>query len=305
MNKGILAAVATAACILAVPSSWAAATDEAALQQRLEEAQERLEAAAREVAELSAEAGGPAMARMFELHVAGPDRAMLGINLGGAESNGAGVKVNGVSPGGPAAEAGVRQGDVIVAIDGKSVGAGRDVVAAMDGVEPGEKVALELRRDGKPVKVNVVSRPMDHPFIAMGAHPPLRPMHGMALEHAGHWLLEDWSDAELVTVTPGLGRYFGTDKGVLVARAPEDSTLGLQDGDVIVAIGGREPQNGPHAMRILRSYQPGEAVELRILRDRKAQSLKATVPERNFGHPSVLPVPPSPPVPPRVPASQT
>jgi hypothetical protein len=33
-------------------------------------------------------------------------------------------------------------------------------------------------------------------------------------------------------------------------------------------------------MRILRSYQPGEAVELKILRDRRAQSLRATVPKR-------------------------
>ncbi len=31
---------------------------------------------------------------------------------------------------------------------------------------------------------------------------------------------------------------------------------------MIVSIGGREPQDGPHAMRILRSYQPGESVEL-------------------------------------------
>jgi S1-C subfamily serine protease len=66
---------------------------------------------------------------------------------------------------------------------------------------------------------------------------------------------------------------------VLVARAPSDATLGLQDGDVIVAIGGREPQSGSHAMRILRSYQPGESVEIRVLRDRKAQTLKAAVPE--------------------------
>ena len=84
-----------------------------------------------------------------------------------------------------------------------------------------------------------------------------------------HWLLGGWGDAEFVTLTPQLGRYFGADKGVLVARAPEDAALGLQDGDVIVAIGGREPQDGRHAMRILRSYQPGEPVELRILRDRR------------------------------------
>jgi hypothetical protein len=33
-------------------------------------------------------------------------------------------------------------------------------------------------------------------------------------------------------------------------------------------------------MRILRSYQPGESVELRILRDHKTQTLSSKIPER-------------------------
>ena len=312
MNKGILAVLAAAAVIVVAPLALAQQADDAELERRLEAAQERLEAAAREVAELSAQAGAPHMSRMFEMHVPGPGRAMLGVNLGGTEPNGGGVKVNGVSPGGPAAEAGVQRGDVIVGIDGKSVGTGRDILAAMENVEPGRKVTLELRRDGKPVNVVVTARPMDHVFMAgpgqgdfeIDTMHALPPMHGMALAHGRHWLLEDWSDAELVSVTPALGRYFGADKGVLVARAPEDSALGLQDGDVIVAIGGREPQSGPHAMRILRSYQPGETVELRILRDRKAQMLKAAVPEREFELDQRAPLP-VPPAPPRVPADRS
>jgi S1-C subfamily serine protease len=125
-----------------------------------------------------------------------------------------------------------------------------------------------------------------------------------------HWLLGGWGDAEFVTLTPDLGRYFGAEKGVLVARAPSDASLGLKDGDVIVAIGGREPQNGPHAMRILRSYQPGESVELRILRDRRAQTLTATIPERaardakrHAVPPPRPPAPPAPPSPPQAPVS--
>ena len=308
MNSTIVAMVATAALGVAAPSALAQASDEATLEKRLEDAQERLEAAAREVAELSAEAGGPQAMREFEFLLPSPRHAMLGINLGGTEPNGSGVRVNSVSPGGAAAEAGVKAEDVIVAIDAKPVTTGRDLVAVMKDVEPGQKVALDLRRDGKPVKVTVVARPMDQVFIAGPAMmvpvvpgvqplPPIPPMAGMAMGHGHHWLLESWSDAELVSVTPALGRYFGTDKGVLVARAPSDSTLGLQDGDVIVAIGGREPQSGPHAMRILRSYQPGESVEIRVMRDRKAQTLKAAVPKDAIERaPQIAPVPPRPPV---------
>jgi len=295
MNRTILAAMAIAAFCVASHPARAQADDEAVLEKRLEDARQRLEAAAREVAELSAGAAGPGEMLDVELLLPAPGRAVLGINLGSADTRGGGVKVNSVSPGGPAADAGVRTGDLIVAIDAKPVGTGRDLVSAMKDVEPGQKVALDLRRDGKPVTVKVEARPMDHVFKhrrgrMIGGLPPLHPpppghpwppMEALPPGHGHNWLLENWGDAELVKVTPALGRYFGTDKGVLVARAPGDTALGLQDGDVIVSIAGREPQSGPHAMRILRSYQPGESIEIRILRDRTAQTLKATVPQES------------------------
>lgn len=319
MNRMIVTLLA-AALVAGTAAAQEGSADEAALEKRLQDAQQRLEAAAREVAELAAEVRGPEFQRRIEMVLPGARRAMLGVNLG-AEEAGGGVRVNGVSPGGPAAEAGVKSGDVIVAIEGRKVATGRELVKVMEDVEPGQKVALELRRDGKPVKVTVEARQLDHKFfagravampdIAIGALPAMPPLHGAELPGA-HWLLEEWGDAEFVTLTPGLGRYFGTEKGVLVARAPEDSTLGLQDGDVIVAIGGREPQNSRHAMRILRSYQPGESVEIRVLRDRRAQTLTAKVPERAerdllrhrevYRHriaPPDAPVPPKPPKPPQ------
>ena len=52
-----------------------------------------------------------------------------------------------------------------------------------------------------------------------------------------------------------LGGYFGVKTGVLVVRAGGNDTFKLQDGDVILAIDGREPSSAQHAGRILRSYQ--------------------------------------------------
>ncbi len=87
------------------------------------------------------------------------------------------------------------------------------------------------------------------------------------------------ANMELATLTPQLGRYFGTDKGVLVVRSPTDSHFKLQDGDVILTIDGREPVSGAHATRILSSYQPGEKVTLHILRERKAMDVETKLPE--------------------------
>jgi S1-C subfamily serine protease len=86
-------------------------------------------------------------------------------------------------------------------------------------------------------------------------------------------------DMELATLTPRLGRYFGSDHGVLVVRSPADSGLKLEDGDVILAIDGRQPSSGSHATRILGSYQPGEKVTLRIVREHKTLEIEATLPE--------------------------
>jgi membrane-associated protease RseP (regulator of RpoE activity) len=308
-SKAILAAAALASC--AAPAF--AQGDEASVEKRLADAQRRLEAAAREVAELSGEAAGPGGPRQFEYFLGGPRRAMLGVNIDGSEPNGGGVRVGNVSPGGPAAEAGVKAGDVIVSVQSKPVATGRELVRVMETVKPGEKVELGLKRDGKPLKLAVEARPVDNLLFAAApgvpaipsipALPPLPAIAAFAGDGDLHWLLEDWGDAEFVTMTPGLGRYFGADRGVLVARAPEDASLGLKDGDVIVAIGGREPQDSRHAMRILRSYQPGESVELRILRDHRAQTLTAKIPERDQRDVMrrALPPPPAPPAP-RAPA---
>jgi type II secretory pathway component PulC len=310
----------SAAAMLAVAVVAEAQGEDASLESRLADAQRRLEDAAREVAELSAEAGGPGAFRQFEYFLPSQRRAMLGVNLGGVEPDGSGVRVESVSPGGPAAKAGVRAEDVIVAIEAKPITTGRELVHAMESVEPGEKVELGIKRDGKPLKIVVEAQPFDHVFFAGRAAPGVRALPGMpampAIESIPlvgdmHWLLAGWGDAELVTLTPGLGRYFGAEKGVLVARAPEDAALGLKDGDVILEIGSREPESGSHAMRILRSYEPGESVEIKILRDRRTQTLSAKVPERAprdvlryapaLRAPAPPPAPPAPPAPPPAP----
>ena len=82
---------------------------------------------------------------------------------------------------------------------------------------------------------------------------------------------------ELTTLTPQLGRYFGTDHGILVVRAPTHGVLKLQDGDVILSIGGRTPTSPSQAVRILTSYDPGEKIELVILREHHRLDIATTM----------------------------
>jgi S1-C subfamily serine protease len=88
---------------------------------------------------------------------------------------------------------------------------------------------------------------------------------------------------QLTTLTPQLGRYFGTDRGVLVVRAPTHGVLKLEDGDVILSIGGRTPASPSQAMRILTSYDPGQKIRLVILREHHKLDITATMPPPETG----------------------
>jgi hypothetical protein len=83
---------------------------------------------------------------------------------------------------------------------------------------------------------------------------------------------------ELAPVSDRLGDYFGVTAGVLVVRTGPGSPYTLQDGDILLSIDGRTPTDAQHAARILRSYQPGERVKLRVQRDRRAIELDTTAP---------------------------
>ena len=71
---------------------------------------------------------------------------------------------------------------------------------------------------------------------------------------------------EFIELNPELGEYFGTDTGVLVVEVDEDSTLGLLAGDVVLAVGAREAESVGRVLRLIRSYDEGEPIRFRVMR---------------------------------------
>lgn len=297
MNTGSTVTVRTA--LLAVAAAVAIATATAAevekkpeesqaeIEKKLEDARHRLDVAAREVAELSMSMSDHAVPAM-RLRGFGPPRAMLGINLGPrGDELPEGVAVVSVSPGGAAESAGLKAGDVLLAVGDQQLKRDGDLSARevlmkeMSEVKPGDKVKVRYRRDNKVATATVTAEGPDRlftmPFAVRGklANAQGMPMPPLAMMR----VVGVFGSAELVPLTPKLGQYFGTEKGLLVVRAPSDSRLKLEDGDVILDIDGRTPSSPTHAFRILGSYQAGEKLTLNVLRQKKKVSFEITIPD--------------------------
>ena len=261
-----------------------------AARRQLEAARTELERAARQVAQLSAaQYGRYGNGYAFDRNFMRMRRPLLGLNIANDDD---GVRVVGVSPGGPGEAAGAEIGDLIVAVAGVDVSGSADgnstriFLDELADVEPGNEVAVTVLRDGQPVDLTIVASDNGYAewadigergYRAMrGARVAQIPGQGVDIELTRPlFLAGSWNDMQLVELTPELGEYFGTAEGLLVVRAPDDD-IDLRDGDVILQIGGRTPQSVGHAMRILGSFEPEESLEISIMRAQRRQSITLT-----------------------------
>jgi S1-C subfamily serine protease len=266
--------------------------------ERLRGAEDRMEQAARQIAEITRERL-PQM-QMFARRVEMPNRPRIGITIDGNDEGEPveGVAVQGVTPGSPADDAGLRAKDVITSVNGESLTADSSMAANkillefMAGVEEGDALELEYLRNGNVGSVELLTKIVDtHAFWAPGdGDMHIESIPGLSnivrefkFEGGFPWVSSGWGSMELVALNAGLGKYFGTDSGLLVVSAPKSEEFELQDGDVIQTIDGREPSDVRHAMRILSSYQSGEKLELGIMRDQKKRTLDIEVPADHRG----------------------
>jgi putative serine protease PepD len=86
--------------------------------------------------------------------------AYLGVKVGNA-ANGAGAAIGSVVSGSPADNAGLKAGDVVTAIDGKTISNADELTASVGAHSPGDKVTLTITRSGatKTIDVTLGTRP--------------------------------------------------------------------------------------------------------------------------------------------------
>ena len=175
-----------------------------------------------------------------------------------------GVFVQQVTPGGPAAKAGMLASDIIVGINGRPVTDGDQLVQAISATQPGATVNLKVLRDGKSVEVPV--RIGDRAeIVADNGSGKMSP--DSAEGEATHSRLGvsvqslDQSDREQLGLSKG---------GVVIAAVEPGSfaeDIGLQKGDVIVAINRQPVSSGADVRNLVQSAKPGEAMAFKVMRN--------------------------------------
>jgi serine protease Do len=172
-----------------------------------------------------------------------------------------GVVLSDVLPGGPGASAGLRPGDVVVALDGKPMENARQLDVNLYRRAPGETVTLSVRRGPEPldVAVAVVERPEDLDRFAARVTPERNLVSRLGV------LGLELDDDLRRSLGPLRGR-----EGVLVAAraagaaAPEGE---LRPGDVVYAANGVSVRGLAELRAAVARAGAGEPLVLHVERD--------------------------------------
>ena len=216
-------------------------------------------------------------------------RGYLGVNIKTLESNKArsldldidtkGVLVDNIRPNTPGARAGLQEGDVIVAFNGKPVDKSSDLQQRVGAAPVGSVVQLKVLRDGG---TKTLSARLDElkdedeikPVSASGDKAIPAPAAGMF-------------GLKLTPVTPALAKSFGFEsavRGVVITGVVEGSpaeNAGLQRGDLIEGVGQKKIASvadfTASVRRILNRYAPDDEKQVALLVNRKGQKTFVTV----------------------------
>jgi serine protease Do len=159
-----------------------------------------------------------------------------------------GALVADVTAGGPAEEAGIKRGDVIVSFDGEEIKEMHDLPYIVASTPVGEKVTVEIIRKGKKKSLQVKTGELkeeDESPVVSEASPSL----GLMVKE----------------VTPELARNFGLSEtsGLVVVQVESNSPAGeagMRPGDIILEVDQVSMKDLEQFNRKIEKYEAGDTI---------------------------------------------
>ena len=165
-----------------------------------------------------------------------------------------GAEITSVDPGSPADQAGIRQGDVVLAVEGDAIRESGDLITNLARRQPGERVRFQIHRRGERVNATVTLGQFDTPAAQV--------VESADVNARGERLGFDVTDA-----TPAVLRRMELPadwEGVVVTEVDRFGPAAgyLAPGMLIVSINGQRVDSAADLDRIARALPAGSAVSL-------------------------------------------
>jgi membrane-associated protease RseP (regulator of RpoE activity) len=205
-----------------------------------------------------------------------------------------GVLIEAVQEGLPAHQAGLRPGDIIVAVDQREDVTPERLKNHLRRTSPGERLSLTVVRDGRerninvrttevlPIQVNwdymvtgLEGQQLRQQQMMLDRHRQVRSFRdegrifGIGLSEADEDDLEEFDEyedgVEVTQITPGTAMY----------------QAGLRRGDIIVSVDGQRNISKNELKEILKDKSPGEQVRMTVIREGQQRNLNVRIGE-NF-----------------------
>ncbi|CAN5743490.1 DegQ family serine endoprotease [soil metagenome] len=166
-----------------------------------------------------------------------------------------GALVAGVTPDGPAAQAGLRPGDVVVSLNNGPIRDDTHFITSLADLRPGQRVSLGIVRERRPQNVSVELGEFPRP-----APPAAAPVDQPELpEHVLGFAVRDITPRDAQRVG------YAGEGGVVVSEVQQfgpAATARIQRGAIILAINGQRVRNAQQVRNIASGITPGNAVSL-------------------------------------------
>ncbi len=236
-------------------------------------------------------------------------RGWIGLSIGQNEDDR--IEVVGVDDESPAELAKLKEGDFILALDGKEIVSASMLASEIRKRKPGDDVTVRIERDGKPMDVKVklgeypeieARREMElkfpglfppgapRPFADLprgaGPRPPKALLAPKGREFS--WERRKYIGVYLDELNKEMSFFFGVKEGtgLLVNRLTPGSPAekaGLKVGDVIVQAEGRRVETVNELSGAVQDKKKADKIKLEVLRNKKPLSIDVEVAEEESG----------------------
>ncbi len=179
----------------------------------------------------------------------------------------------------PAEKAGIKENDYIISLNGKRIYKQEDLSNIIQNRKVGDKVILEIERDGRLMKKEAILEEAPKGYFAFPPMPP-SPPYPPPLPPSPFKIAPKGYLGILVDTVP---KGVEPEKGAYVKRVEDGSPAdkgGLKEGDIIISVDKEKIFSPDDLVEVIGNKKPGEQIEISFIRDKKESKCTVTLAKR-------------------------